>query len=221
MPAENIVSVIDLLALPIPEFVEASYHHMLGRSPQPAEIKAQCGLLRAGHGRSRFLGDLAKSEEYRARRDGALHNQTDSAFLEQVYLQYLGRQIDPQGMAGYLRALARGKSRKRIVKQIAGSREARTRRTLWFELDQLLADERAQRHWLRRWIGNHGRAERSRNRMIEVARLQGPGVRLPAIEGTAATRSSQLDLHAADLAELGTDALRVLSRTQQAATERL
>ncbi|MBF5090887.1 DUF4214 domain-containing protein [Novosphingobium sp. NBM11] len=199
----------------MPDFVDAAYQLMLDRAPDSSEKKSQCGSLRAGLGRTRFLGDLALSAEFRQRRDGELRGQSDSAFLEQVYLRYLGRQIDPQGMDAYLRFLARGKSRKRVIRQVARSREAQTRRTTWFELEQLLADELAQRHWLRRWIGQYRRAERLRNRMVEVALLQGS---LKTVPNDGAARSgitSPVDVPLDTFATLGLGARRVIGRARQ------
>jgi hypothetical protein len=168
VPTDEIASVLDLLALPIPTFVEAAYQQLLGRSPDPTEIQQRCGALRAGRGRLVFLTDLSMSAEFRDRCDGIRRGQSDGAFLEDVYQRYLGRQIDPQGMDVNLRFLARGRSRKHVMRQIAKSREARTKRTFWFELDALLADELAEKHWFWRWFGRYGRRERRRNRMVEL-----------------------------------------------------
>lgn len=220
MPDDKVTSVLELLALPMPGFVDAAYRHLLGRAPNSSEIKAQCGLLRAGFGRVRLLADLGRSAEFRQRRENDLRHQSDGAFLEQVYLRYLGRQIDPQGMNGNLRFLARGKSRERVVCQIAASPEARSRRTLWFELEQLVADERAQRHWLHRWVGRQSRTERSRNRMIEVAQLHSAAPGATETKPVSETGSPKFDLQADAFAMLGADAHRVLARVRQVAIER-
>lgn len=216
MPADEIVSVLDLLALPIPAFVEASYQRLLDRSPDPTEMQERSGALRAGLGRLAFLADMSRSDEFRKRCDGLQIGQSDAAFLEDVYQRYLGRQIDPQGMEGNLRFLARGKSRKRVVRQIAQSREARTKRTFWLELEELLADERAERHWFWRWPGRHRRRERRCNRMIELTLRSTAAHGMPT--GEAGTAASRLDVPSDAFAALGADARRILSRARQVAS---
>jgi hypothetical protein len=168
VPDDAIVSILDLLALPIPSFVDAAYRHLLGRNADPVEMQQRCGALRAGLGRFAFLSDMATSAEFQNRRDGAIPGLSDAAFLEDVYHRYLGRLVDPNGMDRYLRLLARGRDRRRVVQQIADSREARTKRTFWVELEELVADERASRHWFWRWPGRYRRRERRRNRIVEL-----------------------------------------------------
>lgn len=220
MPAVEIASVLDLFALPIPEFVEASYGRMLGRSPDSAEMQERCGALRAGLGRAEFLARLGHSAEFLERHNGAARDQSDGAFLEEVYQRYLGRQIDPQGIEGHLRLLARGKSRKHVVRRIANSREARLKRTFWFELDELLTGERAERHWFKRWFGKHQRRERRRNQMIEVVLIRPPVGGRVGVDVAGMTALCQLDLRADPFGILGPDARRILMRARQSAAGR-
>ncbi|HUD31284.1 MAG TPA: hypothetical protein VMQ93_20650 [Novosphingobium sp.] len=218
MPADELHSVLDLLTLPIPAFVEASYDLLLGRHAAPEEVAERAGSLRAGLGRLRFLADLSESAEYRRRQAELLRGQGDVAFLEDLYERYLGRPIDPQGMTRYLRLLARGKSRRRIRRNIAGSREARAKRTLWFELDRLIADEQAERHWLRRWSGRSRRQERRENRMQEALLRHRPEVSPPAFARAPQDAGATLpEAHSDAFAGLSREALDVLARARQAA----
>ena len=215
MPTDDVASVLDFLALPIPDFVDTAYHLLLGRAPSLVEAKEQCGALRAGLGRLRLLSDLSESAEFRHFRDSDLRDQSDGAFVEQLYQRYLGRQIDPQGMDLYLSLLARGKSRQRIARRIAVSPEARAKRTLWFELEQILTDEWAERHWFFRWTRKARRRERRRNQMIEVTMRLG-SMHGPTTDTTRMATPSQLDPYADAFSALGPDARRFLSRARLA-----
>lgn len=216
MPVAEPTCLLDLLILPTPDFIEAAYHLMLDRRPDASELNAQSGTVREGLGRPRFLGDLACSAEFRQLRKDFLRNQSDAAFLEALYGRYLGRQIDPQGMDRYLRALAKGKRRERILREISASREARAKHTLWFDLDRLLADEQAGRYWLLRWRGATRRRERQRNRTIEASLYQAQkDARDPA---AASGRVSAFpDPRADAFAGLGPHARQILARARQLA----
>ena len=215
MPADDLQSVLDLLTLPIPDFVDASYQLLLGRHAEPAEIREQSGLLHGGLGRLRFLSGLTLSGEYRKR--AATNERSNAAFLEELYMRYLGRPIDPQGMDKYLSLLSRGRARDRIRRNIAASREARAKRTLWFELDRLLADERMERHWLLRWYGRSERRARRDNLMHEILLrpVAEPRTRTGHLSNEAVERFP--DVRSEAFAGLSREALQVLARARQAA----
>jgi len=215
VPRDDPQSILDLLTLPVSDFVDASYRLLLRRRPGPAEVAEQSGVLHAGLGRIRFLSDLSVSVEYRA--GAASKEQGDAAFLEELYMRYLGRPVDPQGMDRYLGLLARGRSRERIRRTVAGSREARSKRTLWFELDRLLEDERTERYWLRRWFGRSRRRERRKNLMHEMLLNHIPerAARAPTSAGEAIARMP--DGRADAVTGLSREAQRVLARARHAA----
>ncbi|TPG51630.1 DUF4214 domain-containing protein [Sphingomonas glacialis] len=162
------VGVLDLLDLPIPYFVEAAYRIMLGRAPEPSEHTTRIGALRVGLGRERLLSDLVASREYAERWSREERDQTDAAFIERQFRMYAGRGSDPAGLEHYLKVLAKGRSRKNVVRDIAGSAEAAAASTFWREL-KLVTDEEARCSrglgaWLRRIVS----ANRRSNRQFEL-----------------------------------------------------
>lgn len=167
MRVENVASVVDLLALPLPDFVEASYVMLLGRAPDLPELKERSGALRRGLGRARFLCDISLSGEFRQYQARWLNEGDEKAFIGNVFERYLGRWADTAALTHYSAICAR-RGRARVVQDIVRSDEARMRSTFWYELDQFLADERADRHWALRWIGRPTRRRRQRNRMAEA-----------------------------------------------------
>lgn len=216
MPADHPQSALDLLIMPVSDFVDTSYLLFLGRHPGPSEVSEQSGSLRGGVGRLRFLADLGLSAEHRARRSADVGG-GDTAFLEDLYMRYLGRPIDPQGMDRYMRMLARGKSRKRIFCDVVRSAEARSKRTFWFELDRMLADERAGRHWLRRWHGRARRQARQENRMQEAMLRNAFSSAFPAAPMQKDSSPEFPNLNTADVrTELSREALHVLARLRAA-----
>lgn len=171
MPIESVHSLLDLIALPIPDFVDVSYQILLERRPARAERDERAGAVRAGLGRTRFLADMCMSPEYEQRWDHVLKEGDDVAFVEAMFRRYLNRSADPDGSQHYVNLLGKGKSRSRTARDIASSREAKTERTFWFELNHLVAAERAERHWFRRWFG-HGRRSRMLRNVIQEAQMQ-------------------------------------------------
>lgn len=168
MNADDISSILDLLALPLPDFVEAAHLVVLERSPNALEIAECSALLRSGSGRHRLLASLRETAECARNREQWLHGPDNETFVNAVFQRYLGRTPDPKGLKYYLNALSRGEGRKKICKDVAESREARSRRTLWFELDQLFTEARNESHMLLRWFGRAGRRRRFRNQLIEL-----------------------------------------------------
>lgn len=193
MHTEHIHSVLDLIALPIPDFVDEAYRLLLNRIPSPLERMERAGVLRAGLGRFRFLADMAQSAEFRQREKHLLDGGDDIVFVHVLFHRYLGRAPESDGLNHYVELLTQGKSRARLVRNIARSGEARLKRTFWFELEHLIAVERAERHWFWRWFGRGARQRRLRNQEYEALRQYILGQ-----EGTPQSRPAAPNLNAPD-----------------------
>ena len=218
MHAEDQRSVLDFLALPAPDFVNASYNALLGRLPDPLELRERSGVVRAGLGRIRFLADMTNSPEFRKRHEQAMFDGDDESFIEYNFLRYLNRRPDRDGLSHYAGLLADGRRRERIAKDISRSREARIKRTFWYELEHVLADERAERHWFKRWIGRAKRHKRQRNIMQEAALLHTVTL-LPAANHALPPEPEMRTVVPSfgDPRNMGRDARKVLSRMRQSA----
>jgi hypothetical protein len=227
----KIRSIIDLLRLPILDFVQASYWMLLGRMPDPSELNTRASLLRSGWGRRRLLADISRSPEFKVREDQAIHEGDEEAFITQLYGTYLHRKPDPNGLATYMDFLRKGKSRADIRKQIATSREARNVGSFWCELEFFMADERTESRRLIRWFGHSKRLNRRRNQEFEIeysehkihrgllsgreAEAVGASLELSANGGALVTTSASLQF--VESADMGPNARRALSRLQHSA----
>lgn len=223
MHTDQVKSVLDLISLPIDNFVDESYRALLSRTPGPSEKMERTGVLRAGLGRIRFLADMAQSPEYRRRHEHILRSGNDTDFIHALFHLYLGRAPDSDGLHHYTELLTKGKSRTRLARDIARSREACGRRTFWYELEHLIAIDQAERHWLRRWFGHATRQRKLRNLRHEALlqhnqRYQGVPQRLP-IAATQATPNPPVPITHwyMDGRNQGHDTRRAMSRLQHAA----
>lgn len=161
-------SVSQILALPVANFVQASYGKLLGRSPDPVELKSNIGALRCGLGRVRFLENIYRSQEFRTRARQLLYEGSDHIFVAREFAMYLGRSPDPLGLEHYLSLLKKGKSRELVRRDIANSKEAKRSYTFWHELHRLLSDQKNGAHPIKRWIGKSRRESRQRNQEFEI-----------------------------------------------------
>jgi len=172
MPSQTPGTVLALLALPIPDFVQMAYSVLLGRQPEWHEANARGAALRTGWGRVRLLEDIVSSPEFRVKEQELLGDGSARAFVERHYLRYMNRMPDPHGLAHYTKMLDGGTSRDAVRRDIAGSEEALAAGSFWMELDRLLEDERKNMRRFGRWLGLLRRQERRRNLEIEVSNYQ-------------------------------------------------
>lgn len=168
MLSEDNDSVNQMLSLPVAAFVQAAYDKLLGRFPDPHELKSNIGAIRCGLGRVHFLDNIHKSDEFHTRFQKMINEGSDSAFVSRAFAMYLKRKPDPQGLEHYLEFLQKGKSREIVNHDIANSKEAKKSYTFWYELDRLLNDQRNSGHPIKRWIGKNRRQERKINREFEI-----------------------------------------------------
>lgn len=215
MRVEDIPSVVDLMALPLTDFVHASYLILLGRAPDPLELKERSGALRRGLGRGRFLGDMSLSAEFRKCQARWLHDGDDKTFIGNVFLRYLDRWADTEALTYYTGICGRH-GRARVVSDIFRSQEARMRSTFWYELDHLLADYRADRHLFLRWIGRTKRRERQCNRANEASarRIVSP---TSYFHETFALPRARVTSTFTETHDMGRHALQVLARIRHVA----
>lgn len=218
-------SVLDLISLPINDFVDESYRVLLSRIPGPSEKTERAGALRAGLGRIRFLCDMAQSPEYLQRYEQMLLTSDNTAFVHALFHRYLSRAADSEGLNHYTEQLMQGKSHKRLAQDIARSGEARAKRTFWYELEHLIILDRAERHWLWRWFGHGTRVRKLRNLTHEALlrhnpRYEGVSQNWPAGD-VHATPSPDVPENVAhlhtDVRNQGHDTRRAISRLQHAA----
>ncbi|WP_404482664.1 DUF4214 domain-containing protein [Novosphingobium sp. BL-52-GroH] len=168
---------------------------------------------------------MAQSPEYQQRYEQMLRTGDNTAFVRSLFLRYLNRAPDNDGLHHYTELLVKGKNRKRIAGDIARSQEARAKRTFWYELKHLVTIDRAERHWLRRWLGRSARQRRLCN-LGHEALLQhsltpaGISQYMPA-EVAHATLNPLVPDNAAhlhmDTRNQGHDARRAMSRLQYVA----
>ncbi len=104
--------------------VQALYRSLLGRSADPAALNAFTTLLQQGGTFEQVEVAILSSPEYFQIRGGG----TNDAFVQGLYKDVLGRQVDPAGRAQFDQMLARGGSRSTVATAVAGSAEAKQRR---------------------------------------------------------------------------------------------
>ena len=173
MPPDSSHTVLALLTLTMPEFIQESYGILLGRRAEAEEVAARAGALCSGWGRVRLLEDIVRSPEFAARERRLLEDSSDQAFVELTYLRYMNRMPDPHGLAYYIGRLGAGKTRAKVRNDIANSSEARAAYSFWVELERLLSDERKNMRRPARWFGRDRRRERRHNLEMELLRRQG------------------------------------------------
>lgn len=167
LPEDN-DSVSQMLALPVAIFVQAAYKRLLGRSPDPLELKSNIGALRCGLGRVHFLMNIHHSQEFYRRSQQLLNEGGDNEFVAREFAMYLGRTPDPGGLEHYLQLLKTGKSRELVHYDIANSKEAKRSYTFFHELDRLINDYKNSVHPIKRWFGKFRREIRIRNQELEI-----------------------------------------------------
>ncbi|WP_294137540.1 FkbM family methyltransferase [Sphingobium sp.] len=152
MSSQDISNVIDLISLPLDQFIATSYNLFLGRNPEPSELRLHSSTLRAGLGRGKMLFEIYSSPEYLNRYNQMIGSKNDDEFISWLYHRYIHRSPDQTGLTHYLSMLRRGTSREQVKKDIGTSSEAQSAGGLWIELDRLLESERQQQKRSRRWI---------------------------------------------------------------------
>jgi hypothetical protein len=101
--------------------VQALYAHYLHRNADPAGLAVFTNFLAHGGTLEQVAADLVGSGEYYQTRAGG----TNAGFLDALYHDALGRNIDPSGQSLFGRELSSGASRRDIASAIFGSGEYR------------------------------------------------------------------------------------------------
>ena len=121
----TIATLADLLALPIPSFLEHSYLIILGRPPDEDGKGVYTRHLSRGLSKYHVLRSLISSTEHKELYGDLLSTTTgDEEFLQLAFRRHLGRQPDSSGSAAYLAALASGAARSILLASIEQSSEA-------------------------------------------------------------------------------------------------
>ncbi len=102
-------------------FVRSAYARELGREPDPTGLAGHLSALRSGASHADILERLSSSEE-------ALLKKA-TAFVEDAYLEVLGRNVDPSGFTYFLRLMREGKTRAEILELLRSSDEAKAKQT--------------------------------------------------------------------------------------------
>lgn len=183
MPSQEVSNIIDLISLPLDQFIIASYNILLERKPDPSELHLHSSALRAGLGRNRIIYEIFSSREYKDRYDSMMMAKSDNDFIGWLYDRYMRRSPDSIGLAHYSNILGGGASRERVKKDIASSREAQSMGGLWIELDRLLEFERQQhkrrRHWLGRYQPSNRQKHQEHEALLQLFHMTGQQRRLP------------------------------------------
>jgi hypothetical protein len=101
--------------------VTNDYEAYLGRQPAPSEVNLWVKYLNSGKTTDQLKASILGSQEFFNDAGG-----TNQGFLQTVYTDVLGREIDPSGAASWGAALARGVSRTTVALDIATSQEQAT-----------------------------------------------------------------------------------------------
>ena len=157
----------ELLSLEDKSFMEAVYQILLGREIDESGLEFYINRLNTGYGKSSIIYDLAESKEAKINmKRRRFPSRSDDDFLRRVYIRLLWRLPDEAGLAHYKAVLERHHDRKRVIKDIEKSSEARTRRR---DLNRLLQEEKLSRSWL----GKIASGERLERRVNVVERQIG------------------------------------------------
>jgi parallel beta-helix repeat protein len=98
--------------------VQALYQHYLHRNADAVGLQGFANFLGQGGTLKQVAAVLTGSQEY-----FDLHGDSTNAFLDALYQDVLGRQVDPGGRAGFSQALAGGMTRGQAASLILGSAE--------------------------------------------------------------------------------------------------
>ncbi|MGK2912321.1 MAG: FkbM family methyltransferase [Sphingobium sp.] len=176
MSFQKIRNAIDLMCLPIDDFIKQSYLLILDRNPEDHEVRLHSSAISAGIGRGRVLLEIYSSAERMASYEKMTGTQTDVEYISWLYDRYLNRPVDGSGYAHYAAMLDQGKARDQVKKDIAASREARFAATLWSEIDTILKFEQQQKMHERRWYRLSRQSRRSHNQTHEAILHSNHGV---------------------------------------------
>jgi len=118
----------ELLALPEEPFIRAAYRTFLGRDADESGLRHYLERLLRGDSRASIISALATSPEANTHLSQQVLTQLpDDLFIDAIYHRVLGRPPDGPGKAGYLAALRQHHDRRRIIRDIETSPEARRR----------------------------------------------------------------------------------------------
>jgi autotransporter-associated beta strand protein len=104
------------------DVVQQLYQRLLRRAADPAGLTGGVSFLAAGGTSTQLEAVILASPEYFQTRGGG----TNLGFLQAVYLDVLGRAIDPSGQQTFTQALNAGMSRLLVAQAILNSQEAVT-----------------------------------------------------------------------------------------------
>ena len=100
--------------------VVAYYEHLLGRDPTLSELRKWASVLIAGAPEERVVDGIASSHQYFVNSGG-----NDTAFVRALYLDLLGRQADPSGLAAYVSQLDSGMTFQTVAGEFTATTEYR------------------------------------------------------------------------------------------------
>jgi hypothetical protein len=103
------------------KLVIQDYSQLLHRTAAAAEVSSWVGQLKSGLSDEQMLASFASSAEYYRQAGGS-----DQAWLQSLYRDVLGRDVDAGGRAAWLQAIASGASRLSIAYAIVKSVEHET-----------------------------------------------------------------------------------------------
>jgi streptogramin lyase len=101
--------------------VQSFYHNYLDRAPTTAELSAGVSFLEGGGTQNQLATQIFNSAEF------STLFASDTAFVQQLYVDILGRQAEPAGLALWVNLLSTGTTRADVVSQFINSVEADTR----------------------------------------------------------------------------------------------
>jgi PKD repeat protein len=102
--------------------VRGLYQRLLHRDADPAGLSFGLSFLGTGGSTEQLTATIAGSAEYFVARGGG----TNTGFLSALYMDLLGRPIDPAGLSAFGQALNTGTTRGQVAFTIIGSTESRT-----------------------------------------------------------------------------------------------
>lgn len=124
--------------------VDSLFQHYLHRGADPAALQNMSALLAAGTSDEALAAAIAGSDEYFKLQGG-----TNDGFLNALFLDALGRPIDPGAKTALEQALAQGASRLQIAQLALGSHEyhALVVENIYAELLNRSADSAGDSYW--------------------------------------------------------------------------
>ncbi|MGC5780797.1 DUF4214 domain-containing protein [Methylobacterium sp. NFXW15] len=151
----NPLNLVGLLALTPGDFINECYHLLLGRPVEPEARRYSEVDIHLGRGRFSRIVSIYFSKEAENYRKRIFVTSEDRDFVNNLYLFYLGRTADPEGLDHYLSQLER-RNRKKVMAAFMRSAEARAVGTLWYEVEWLITRLRRDR-WPWRWAARRKR----------------------------------------------------------------